>query len=417
MASASSAGGVNEFGAETEPPVVKKIRINRIRLPENFGLEEDEGLVVAVGSTCKLHGLNSVIIVSRLSKASDDGHRYELVAGRIRVAAYIRNGQTEIHAIILEGGRRLAKLVQLGENLWRRQSRVLDRADALIAYLELALEVLEQRLPEKDQPKSIYELADRLGILSRTTDGRRMIIKRAKKIAMLSPEAKTRARRLGLDNNQDALQAAAKAGKRIANQCAVLTKRSKDKHADPVEADGDDDEADKVQEESDEEDPTDVASTFEEMEGFWHPEGAKIWRRLPAADRERFISSLYKSRCVVAVDLNQLVDDLFFGRGEIEIADLDAWARRQYVAPRRLREAVRAAGHQRRRRGADPHGAWYYKNKNTEWKNEYPKRVTKKQLKRAKSIFGSDETLEPYEEAQDEAERPSRKLDPYYDLN
>ena len=107
----------------------------------------------------------------------------------------------------------IAKLAEIAENLHRREITALERSELQAAWVEIVearkrdAQSAELRPIEKKQradgkghrkPSGINQAARDLGIPRST-------LQQSVRIAKLSPEAKAEAKKLKLDNNQDAL--------------------------------------------------------------------------------------------------------------------------------------------------------------------------------------------------------------------
>jgi ParB-like chromosome segregation protein Spo0J len=141
--------------------------------------------------------------------------RYRLVAGRHRLEAFRVLGQEKIPARVVELDAIEARLWTISENLHRTELTALQRAEAVAEFAKLTAEKLanEQEVvsaqlapkPQGGRPESGDRLvARKLGIP-------RDEVRRSQAIAALSVEVKAKAIDLGLDSNQSALLAAAKA--------------------------------------------------------------------------------------------------------------------------------------------------------------------------------------------------------------
>lgn len=159
----------------------------------------------------------SAIAVRRVEKdvAGDKGVKIVLVAGAHRLQAAKRAGLKYIDCKYIEGNDDDAKLIELGEDLWRKSLTVLRHDEMLIEWFEIAKRKI--RISGQDVPKGkvgrpvglLTMVAGELPAFGRSIEARRKELARARKIAGISPEAKAAAILGGLANNQTALLAIA----------------------------------------------------------------------------------------------------------------------------------------------------------------------------------------------------------------
>ena len=126
----------------------------------------------------------------------------------------------------------IGKLAEIAENLHRREISALERSELQAAWVEIVQARKEtpdvsaevrpklsaRGRPEGRTPSGINKAARELGVPRST-------LQQSVKIAKLSPEAKAEARKLKLDNNQEALLTAAKKVSPAA-QVAALEQRT-----------------------------------------------------------------------------------------------------------------------------------------------------------------------------------------------
>ncbi|MBP1844790.1 ParB family chromosome partitioning protein [Rhizobium petrolearium] len=112
----------------------KRILISDIVVPERLrAVEEDQALAIA--QSIVEHGLINPITVRLTPNAK--GGRFTLVAGAHRLRACILNEDTEIEAMIVEGDKAEAQLIEITENLFRNELSVIDRAIFVQSYREI----------------------------------------------------------------------------------------------------------------------------------------------------------------------------------------------------------------------------------------------------------------------------------------
>lgn len=158
-------------------------------------------------------GLQTPITVRVLPEMEVNGRKESdvpvLVAGAHRLEAVKRLGSDFIDAYVFEGDERDARMWEIAENLHRADLTVLERSEQVAEWVRLAEErgisrQVDEKLP-RGRPESGRARASRdIGVSEPEA-------RRAEKVAALAPEAKDAARAVGLDNNQSALLAAAKA--------------------------------------------------------------------------------------------------------------------------------------------------------------------------------------------------------------
>lgn len=108
----------------------------------------DEAWVAALAESIRDHGLEQPIVV-RPTPTSETG-AYALVAGCHRLAAVRLLGQTEIEAVVRDLSDDEARLVEIDENLMRRELDPLDRA----VFLAERKIVYERMYPESAHGKA-----------------------------------------------------------------------------------------------------------------------------------------------------------------------------------------------------------------------------------------------------------------------
>lgn len=181
--------------------VAKKISLDRIRVVgERRALNKEK--VREIAASMEQLGLQIPITIRTQEK------ELILVSGWHRLAAAKRLGWDSILSVELRGGKTDARLWQIVENLCRSELTVLERAeqvDELRALVRTRTEEGQVAPPGGRQPKEsgIKKSAKALGLT-------REQIRRSRDIARLSPKAKAKVRKLGLDDNQRALLTIAK---------------------------------------------------------------------------------------------------------------------------------------------------------------------------------------------------------------
>lgn len=131
-----------------------------------------------------------------------------LVAGRHRLEAMRKLGETHIRATVADLDAIDSEMWEISENLHRCELSKLDRSENIDRWRDLSAAKVVQLAPPSGgaQPaeRGLRKTAQELGIA-------REEVRQAEKIASIAPEAKQAARDAGLDDNATALLKAAKA--------------------------------------------------------------------------------------------------------------------------------------------------------------------------------------------------------------
>ena len=357
--------------------------------------EVDYQVVCEIAESIKVCGLLQPIAVRRVRQGI--ATKIVLIAGAHRLEACKRLGQDSIPCIFVNcDGDENAELVRIGENLWRRNFTVLQRAEMLVEYLALASTRMTisgqpgQKSKLGRPPAGISLAARELPAIGRSVEARRKIIGQFAKIAGISPEAKEAAREARLDNNQGALLKIAKAGTRKTQvrKVAELAQRSQSlklqfgsAHANaggrtckalPLQP-GVQPTAISAKSATTKKTPTSSPAqetTLDQMEAFWKRKGRKLWAFLPFRDRKRFIEMLKRARCKAQVDVVAFLRDVFRGRPEVGKHDLYAFAATRGLAKGVVRNTIKALGYPAKRKGWGSGAVWYFRNTNLDWKEQ-----------------------------------------------
>jgi len=112
----------------------KRIQISDVVIPERLrAIEEEHALTIA--QSIVEHGLINPITVRSTPNAK--GGKFTLVAGAHRMRAEQINEETEIDAMVVEGDKAEAQLIEITENLFRNDLSVIDRAVFVQTYREV----------------------------------------------------------------------------------------------------------------------------------------------------------------------------------------------------------------------------------------------------------------------------------------
>lgn len=168
--------------------------------------------VNTIAASMREIGLQSPILIRYAEEMIVDGREMcgvpVLVAGAHRLAAAKQLGWERIEAVDIAGDDVDARLAEIAENLHRSELTVQERAEHVAEWVRLTSGRIGAACTNssKPGPKGAIREAERALGMEHTA------VNRAIKIASLTDEAKEAAREAGLDDNQSALLAAAKAG-------------------------------------------------------------------------------------------------------------------------------------------------------------------------------------------------------------
>lgn len=195
-------------------PAIEKIVIESINVSDRHRTV-DLGAVKVLAASISQIGLRTPITV----RCPTD-YECDLVAGLHRLEAAKLLGWDEIECFVLDCSQDEAEMWEISENLHRAELTVVQRSEQVSRWVELADKVSGQVAPKPQggRPEGGINKAARDLNLESTE------VKRAVKIASLTPEAKEAAAELGLDNNQSALLAAAKVP--LSQQATAIRERA-----------------------------------------------------------------------------------------------------------------------------------------------------------------------------------------------
>jgi ParB-like chromosome segregation protein Spo0J len=395
-----------------------RVRVDRVlTLPVHDDLDQDVVNSIAESFPLAGGGLINPITVRRVreQEGGEEVVKTVLVAGAHRLEAARRAGMKRIDCTFIEGDETEARIVQIEENLFRNDLTVLQRAELLAEWAELALTKgyisgQHGRKSKLGRPQGGFsKLARKLPTVGRSFEARRKIIVRATKIAGISAAAKDSAKDVGLDDNQKALLKIAKAGSRKAQvkkakelgarlweaikvtgsgaDSSSLVSRGNNQKAGvngavespPLQPGSDS----KAKESADTEDSDDENAgkvpkdtTLDELEARWKQTGGpKLWKHTPFVVRKEFTEMLLRARCAAKVDVAAFVRDVFSGRKEIYIPELNCFAKTKGISKKALNSHLRFSGYRRKKRGSQPGAPWVRLNNDRYWK-DHPKTVS-----------------------------------------
>lgn len=182
-------------------PATETLYVDDIIVTDRHRSVDKEAVKVLAASMEKI-GLRTPITI----RSPSESECY-LVAGRHRLEAAKLLGWEKIDCFVLDCSEDEAEMWEISENLHRAELTVLQRSEQVARWVNLADRVSAQvePKPKGGRPESGTNKAARDLNIDRNE------VQRSKKIADLTPEAKQAAKEVGLDDNQSALLAAAKA--------------------------------------------------------------------------------------------------------------------------------------------------------------------------------------------------------------
>lgn len=212
----------------------KRILISDVVIPERLRAVEEEH-ALAIAQSIVEHGLINPITVRSTPAAK--GGKYTLVAGAHRIRAEQINEETEIDAMIVEGDKAEAQLIEITENLFRNELSVLDRAVFVQSYRDIwekkhgkvepgrpgnsaNLALLMEE--EAETGSFSMHVADRMGL------SRRAYFRLNKIAQNLHPEVRTAIRGTAVADNQSALLKIAKMEPQKQRQAAIAFRAEPD---------------------------------------------------------------------------------------------------------------------------------------------------------------------------------------------
>lgn len=212
----------------------KRILISDIVIPERLRVVEEEH-AIAIAQSIVEHGLINPITVRSTPNAK--GGKYTLVAGAHRIRAEQINEEPEIDAMIVEGDKAEAQLIEITENLFRNELSVLDRAVFVQTYRDVwegkygKVEAgrpgnranLAQLLSDEAEAGSFSKhVADRMGISRRAVEYLNKIARN------VHPDVRAAVRGTPVADNQSALLKIAKMEPQKQRQAAIAFRAEPD---------------------------------------------------------------------------------------------------------------------------------------------------------------------------------------------
>ena len=199
---------------------IQDIYIKAITVTEDRR-EAHADAVANLKSSIQRIGLKTPITIRLTEVVDNDGDvisdDFLLVTGRHRLKACEELGWETIPAIVIpadaSNAEVEARLWYLSENLHRADLTVLERSEMTAEWLDLTAQgaapettvAADAFQVETHQPKKAGQKAGGINDAARKLGIDKSTAHRAKKISKISPEAKTKVKELGFDDNQSAL--------------------------------------------------------------------------------------------------------------------------------------------------------------------------------------------------------------------
>ncbi len=189
----------------------RDIRINKIKVIGERRALDSEAVRNLADSIRKL-GLRTPITVRRKNGTT------RLVTGLHRLEAAKMLGWRTIPCLVIRGGKTVARLWEIAENLHRAELTALER-DKMVAEWVRLIEKYQKRISgqkvqkrrQRGRPEGgISDAARQLPVKGRSEAAKRKTIERALRVANLSQEAIVAVEAAGLDDNRSALLEIAK---------------------------------------------------------------------------------------------------------------------------------------------------------------------------------------------------------------
>jgi ParB-like chromosome segregation protein Spo0J len=361
----------------------QKFSIREIVVPKRLD-DVDSDVVADIANSIKLTGLINVPIVRIVETA--EAREVRLVAGATRVAALRQAGEKDVWCRVVKATAREARLISLSEDIWRRRLSVLTHAEKVMEYIEsaIALRGISGQVVRKSglgrPPSGMAEVARAFFpiIGFSTPEARRKSLSRVKKIAEIKPEAKAKARELGLDDNQAALLSIWAAGDTATAQVkkvgalAAGSDQSVKLHNRTSTAPGNDKnpESSATKRSSKSKDNTitggettaqQVQTDYMALEQAWIDACSALWDYTAPTDRARFIDMLSRTRFKLSQNAWEFVKDIFQGRKEIAARQFYSFGTSCGFTKKELRQIVKSQGHKSSRYG-DKKGPVFFIN-------------------------------------------------------
>jgi hypothetical protein len=362
---------------------LQKFSIDEIVVPKRLD-QIDFDVAADIANSVKLTGLVNVPIVRIVE--INGLQEVRLVAGATRLQALRETDEKNVWCRVVEATAREARLISLSEDIWRRRFSVLTHAEKVMEYIERAIQLrgISGQVVRKHglgRPRSgMAEVARAFfPIVGFTTpEARRKSLSRIKKIAEIKPEAKAKARELGLDDNQAALLSIWAAGDTVTAQvkkAEALAARSDQSvrlrnRTSAVPGNDKNSESSAAKRSSNSKNHTAISSEttsqqvrtdYLVLEQAWIDACSALWDYTTPTDRARFINMLSRTRFKLSQNAWEFVKDIFRGRKEIAAREFYSFGTSCGFTKKELRNILKSQGHKSFRYG-DKKGPVFFIN-------------------------------------------------------
>jgi ParB/RepB/Spo0J family partition protein len=293
------AGSNNVSAAQPDADKTRKIiriPIASIAVPKE-SREIDEDKVSGLAEGIKEIGLQAPIEVRPITFLTRSKHRWILISGNHRIEALKLLGKKYVDVMALECSKDEARQRTIGENLFRSDLTVLQRAEHIVEWGQLCKGAQSEhpsRGGKQPHDTGVSRIARGLGIS-------RSEVWRWRKIAAIDSEAKEAAKAAGLDNSQIELLAIAKERTPKAQLAKVRELENKEpmkrksEKSDPKTLPGNEESPTSAKEKK-QSTQDQSPSTQAALVNAWKRAKTlnKLWAGATIADRENFIAFLKK---------------------------------------------------------------------------------------------------------------------------
>jgi ParB-like chromosome segregation protein Spo0J len=369
-----------------------EVRLKDVLTPHGHDEAEDE--VVSSIAESPIGPFNPILV--RRIPGDKDG-KVELIAGKQRLEAARIRGMETIKCQFFTGNDTTARIIRIEEDLFRKESSVLRRAERLVEWAELIQKTgyrISGQVVRKKRgrpPKLLYRRLRELPAVGRTPEARRQTFRRASKIAAISQEAKAISSAGGLDYNQDALLAIAKAGpakavKKAKELVSKLQERMQETtntppsrvaaakaqrggvHKSPPPQPDSNQHDDQGSDGEPASPPVPKETTLDDLNDFWKRGGPKLWRYASFAVRTKFKEKLDRAPYAAKSDVVEFIKKVFAGRRHVNVQQLYAYAKVNGIRKKALAVNLRALGHRLSKLGSASAAPCVYINGDRDWK-------------------------------------------------
>ena len=358
-----------------------EVRLKDVLTPHGHDEAEDE--VVSSIAESPIGPFNPILV--RRIPGDKDG-KVELIAGKQRLEAARIRGMETIKCQFFTGNDTTARIIRIEEDLFRKELSVLRRAERLVEWAELIQKTgyrISGQVVRKKRgrpPKWLYRRLRELPAIGRTDEARRQAFRRASKMAAISQEAKAVAEAGGLDYNQDALLAIAKAGPskavkkakelvgKLQERVAAAKSKRRGAHESPPLTDSDQHDGQGADQEAGS-GKVPKETTFDDLDKLWKREGGpKLWRYASFSVRMEFKEKLDRAPYAAKSDVVGFINKVFAGRRHVNVQQLYAYAKVNGIRKKALAVNLRALGHRLSKLGSASAAPRVYINGDRDWK-------------------------------------------------